>query len=165
MKTKQSAVAVVFFEHNKSILLLKRSGNCVHSNEVCLPGGVVESVDKESLLQTAIRETFEETHILLCPKQCMLALPKEETSYGASISPYLFRYKKDAEINVKLNKHEASEYFFLPRAYLTHEFFGVNASAKKHKLYLQYQGFFIWGVTATILSKLIRVHDEFSEHF
>lgn len=52
---KHSSVCVIIF--NDSILLLKRSGTDLW----CLPGGKTEP--NEEPLQTAIRETFEETGI------------------------------------------------------------------------------------------------------
>jgi 8-oxo-dGTP pyrophosphatase MutT (NUDIX family) len=64
---KKAAVLVLFYPNKKnetSILLTQRASyKGTHSSQISFPGGKVEKNDK-SLVQTALRETFEEVGVL-----------------------------------------------------------------------------------------------------
>lgn len=63
---KQSAVLGLLYpdDHNEThiVLILRKTYKGVHSAQIGFPGGSVEAIDK-SLLDTALRETFEEVGV------------------------------------------------------------------------------------------------------
>lgn len=64
-KFKKSAVLLLLYYRNnrlKSILIQRPSYNGAHSNQISLPGGKYEDNDT-NLINTAIRETFEEISV------------------------------------------------------------------------------------------------------
>jgi 8-oxo-dGTP pyrophosphatase MutT (NUDIX family) len=63
----RAAVVVPLFEHRGElgIVLIKRSENIgLHRGQIGFPGGMVEPVDNQDLLQTALREAEEELGII-----------------------------------------------------------------------------------------------------
>lgn len=65
LNPRQAAVMALFYEKNEEtylVLILRKTYKGVHSNQVGFPGGKVEKNDID-LLDTALRETFEEVGI------------------------------------------------------------------------------------------------------
>jgi len=64
---KQAAVLALFYPNanheTQLLLILRKTYQGVHSNQIGFPGGKVEKDDK-SLMDTALRETFEEVGVL-----------------------------------------------------------------------------------------------------
>jgi 8-oxo-dGTP pyrophosphatase MutT (NUDIX family) len=62
----QSSVLILFYPDNislRTVFILRQTYDGVHSGQVSFPGGRIEEQD-ESLIATALRESFEEVHIL-----------------------------------------------------------------------------------------------------
>ena len=72
-------VHIILRRHSK-ILLLRRAGNVYASGLLCLPSGHLEQ--GESVLDAAIRETKEETGIVLDPAVLPLALSIHQRNPG-----------------------------------------------------------------------------------
>ncbi len=67
LNPRQAAVMALFYEKDNAayiILILRKTYKGVHSNQVGFPGGKVEPEDK-NLLETAMRETFEEVGVAI----------------------------------------------------------------------------------------------------
>ena len=75
MAADDIAAAVAVIQSGQHLLLLRRAHNPLDpwSGHIALPGGRLES--GESLLETARRETFEETGIILDDAHCIGSLP------------------------------------------------------------------------------------------
>lgn len=62
---KKSAVLILFYPddgHIKFVMIKRPRDNSVHSGQIAFPGGSYETGDN-TLLQTALREAYEEVHI------------------------------------------------------------------------------------------------------
>jgi len=64
--------AHVILRRRGKVLLLRRAGDVYASGQLCLPSGHLEA--GENILQAAIRETREETGIMLDPAELQLVL-------------------------------------------------------------------------------------------
>lgn len=137
------------------LLTLRNSDLPKHPGQVALPGGTHDPED-ETLLDTALRESFEETALkpeaILHPCQ----LPVFISSSGFRITPYVGLADNIALTDLEANPAEVSDLFTVPlktclnaEAYslirLHHEgvlrgFYEISGS--RHRL---------WGVTAGIL--------------
>lgn len=99
--------SVVLVESNKRILLLRRGlTDPSYPGDWCLPGGCSE--DKETEQEAAIRETYEETGILL---ESLEHIGYESTR-GILVS--VFRAELNGEVGVTLS-HEHTEYKWVGR--------------------------------------------------
>ena len=64
-KTKLSSVLIIIFESSPKILMIKKPITMnYHGGEIAFPGGKISKED-DDLLDTAIRETKEETGITI----------------------------------------------------------------------------------------------------
>lgn len=145
-----SSVSIILDQKIQSVLLLERANHIKHANEICLPGGFVDTKDG-SALNAAIRETHEETGIDL--NQCSIneakLLGKFVTSYGNEIHAYFFRVTQFPDIVLS---DESSSYLMLPLIHLKNKNnYRYNFTARMHFLSLEFAGKAIWGVTASIL--------------
>ncbi len=113
-KSVKSAVFFLFLKTDDdfSILLLKRSSNLSnHAGEICFPGGTYKSEDV-NLIETAFRETFEETGISRESIKWISGLNHEDTRTGFRIYPYLGVVEKKLMINI--DNSEIVNYIILP---------------------------------------------------
>jgi 8-oxo-dGTP pyrophosphatase MutT (NUDIX family) len=76
------ADAHVILRRDGKILLLRRAGNVYASGQLCLPSGHLEQ--GENILQTAIRETREETGIALDPATLRFVLSIHQRNPGTT---------------------------------------------------------------------------------
>lgn len=95
--------AGMLFTDGKSILLLKRTGECKHSGTWAFPGGHGKSGETE--ITTAIRETKEETGLKSIPGQRIDRFPSEDFT--------TFLYKVDEKFDCTLSK-EHSDWSWVP---------------------------------------------------
>lgn len=80
LNPRQAAVMALFYEKDNEtyiILILRKTYKGVHSNQVGFPGGKVEPEDK-NLLETAMRETFEEVGV---PREDIISIKKLTNIY------------------------------------------------------------------------------------
>ena len=153
---KKSAVMCLFLEKNSKIyiILTKRSHNLSnHAGEICFPGGGFEK-DDNNLLETALRETYEE-----------IGLPKDEikvigqlddyiTGTGFHISPFVGVLKSKHKVSI--NQEEVAELIYLPIDALkdksNHIWMKKKFGNKMYKFWkINYLDYNIWGATASIL--------------
>ena len=156
-----SAVLVPVFYKNKDyhILFTKRSFKVAsHQGQVSFPGGAYSEAD-ESLLDTALRESWEE--IGLKPEDADVIGELDDaltTTSNYIIKPYIaiipYPYK------FTMNPNEISEIFDVP---LTHLMNKLNFKEEIQKegeafhrvFYYKYKGKIIWGATAYILKRFL----------
>ena len=90
----ESAVLVPLYRGGKGeirLILIRRSDGPVHGGQLAFPGGKREPTDR-SLLETALRETCEETGLSRDSIRILERLPEQITlSTNFSIAPFLAR--------------------------------------------------------------------------
>jgi 8-oxo-dGTP pyrophosphatase MutT (NUDIX family) len=152
-----AAVALLLRAHGEGfeILFVKRVENPADfwSGQVALPGGRREISD-ESLRQTAIRETFEETGIDLTKECRSLGVLKVFTSIMRNVRVQPFVFFLEHEVSIKLNQSELEEYAWIEPESLTKNrgktkfSFGEAPSFNVGK-------YVIWGLTYRILDEFL----------
>lgn len=162
---KLSAVSFLLFPVDGEIhsLFMKRTQyDGVHSGQISLPGGQKEINDKD-LMETAIREYFEETNLLLKPENYMgklsdIYIPPSNflvQPYIAFIEelPPLIPQKYEVESLHEISLHE----LFNPACFTKDEIIVRNKSGNNHKIKApcyKVKELLIWGATAMMISEL-----------
>lgn len=161
---REGAVLILLFPQNgkTSIALIERAddGN-VHSGQIALPGGKKDDADK-SLLDTALRENFEETGIEVPVNSVLgqltpLYIPPSNFLVTPFVACCLYTpvFRKN-DFEVKRILCIPVEDFFMPDIinYTSVHNTGrgiITAPA------FEFQGIKIWGATSMILSEFIDV--------
>ncbi len=144
------------------ILLTRRARHLKnHPGQISFPGGSRESRDL-SLLQTALRETFEEIGILPHQVNVIGELPQHETITRYLMTPFVGIIKDPYQLTI--DSSEVDEAFEVPLSFVCNPTNQELKSAffqgqKRYYYSIQYQHYNIWGATARILvefSKRVR---------
>lgn len=152
----EAAVLLPLTDHseNPDIILTQRAQHLsTHSGEVSFPGGKWEKEDS-TLVETALRESFEEINL---PQQCVEVinvLPPQISLWGLKVTPYVGLIPHDVELTADENELQAI--FRVPLSF----FIGDNRT--RTEIYQRdnrqwwspvyhYEGYKIWGLTARIL--------------
>jgi len=159
---KKAAVMVLFYPDDNNVvnllLMLRNTYKGVHSNQVGFPGGKVEKIDK-SLLETALRETFEEVGV---PSNSVETIRELSSIYippsNFEVQPYIGLYHnplpfviEEAEV-ASLIEVSLSD-FMNDKNIITKKIstsYATNIDVPAFKL----NGYVVWGATAMIMSEL-----------
>jgi 8-oxo-dGTP pyrophosphatase MutT (NUDIX family) len=161
---RPSAVMLLIFPRNgeATLVLTKRHTYAgVHSAQVSFPGGKAEPDDAD-LVQTALRETFEEVGITtsevnVCLKLTDLYIPPS----NFLVSPFLGILSHEPLFYPA--EHEVAEIIEMPLSLLLNESIVQNVSLSTSYASLvkvpafNVQGHIVWGATAMILSEFKEV--------
>jgi 8-oxo-dGTP pyrophosphatase MutT (NUDIX family) len=125
----------------------------VHAGQICLPGGRAHDTDA-CLQATAMREAHEEIGVRIELSNVLGCLPAITTSSGFEVTPVV-AWSEEQTI-FQLEPREVSELIALPLELaldITRYKQGsvIENGVKREFLYLEFQGFRIWGATARIL--------------
>ncbi len=155
--TRPSAVMIILMNKDNMahVLLTKRTNSVrTHKGQVSFPGGGREKEDRD-LLETALRETYEETGI--DPKDVEVIGEFDEyisiTSFH--VSTFVGSIKYPYEYNI--NRDEIEEYIEVPlsifynKEYEKIDYYQDRGKDLENYNYM-YNGFSIWGLTARILT-------------
>ena len=160
---KPAAVLIPLFykEDYINVLLTQRSEQVIqHKGQICFPGGSYQSGDT-TLLQTALRETEEETGLIARDIEVLGELDDDSTissryviSPFVALIPYPYVFKP--------NHNEIKQIISIPLSELTDEFHFQQSSSDPDKQYpisynYHYREHIIWGVTARILNQLVEL--------
>ncbi|NBX68080.1 MAG: CoA pyrophosphatase [Proteobacteria bacterium] len=142
------------------ILLTKRSERVeTHKGQVSFPGGLFEPCDRH-LLQTALRETYEEVGIHESRVEILGSLAPVQTLQDVEIYPWVA--KVDFPEKFEINPDEVEKTIFLPlEKLLTDGLKPVQVSVKEEKVSFTVTSLgvvcdneLIWGASAKILEQL-----------
>jgi len=161
-KAIRAAVMILFLEVNNTphILFTKRTDKVEHhKGQISFPGGVFDPGDK-SLLQTGLRETYEE--IGIPPEQIRLLGESDEFFTVTKFLIRPFAAVLNPPLNYRLNRDEVAELIHVPLwLFLTDQYFEVKKwdyHGKKYDVYFYYYDrHIIWGATAFILNRFIHL--------
>ena len=154
-KTKLSSVLIIIFESSPKILMIKKPITMnYHGGEIAFPGGKISKED-DDLLDTAIRETKEETGITIFRKQIIGQLkPVTTLNSGFTILPFICIID---EINELTPNSEVEEFLEIPLAPFLQTL--ANDSDPKHnsiqEMYvLTFNDEIIWGASARMIKQI-----------
>ncbi|ALO35433.1 coenzyme A pyrophosphatase [Colwellia sp. MT41] len=140
------------------VLLTKRASHLKHHpSQVSFPGGKVEPTDK-SLIDTALRETFEEIGLSRQAITVVGQLQPYQTISGFHVTPIVAIVARAQRY--KMDKNEVAEIFQVPlQHFLTtkdHHVFVASKNGKQHNVhFLPYKHYHIWGATAVMIKDLV----------
>ncbi|KHT65190.1 DNA mismatch repair protein MutT [Photobacterium gaetbulicola] len=127
-----------------------------HPGQVSFPGGRFEPQDID-LIDTALRETHEETGILCNRDSIIGQLPSLPTISGYIVTPYLSVISPD--YRPELDPNEVDELFEAPIEHVLNpmniRIQKVTLKGKTHNIYsVPFSKYSIWGATAQMLKVL-----------
>ncbi|NVO11523.1 MAG: CoA pyrophosphatase [Bacteroidales bacterium] len=161
--SRKSAVLISLFPENGKLntLLIKRTTyNGVHSGQVSFPGGKFDNIDK-SLIQTALREAYEEVGINPSSVEVMGTLtPLFIPVSNMEVLPVIGLLNTKPELH--LNSHEVEFTITVPICHLKNP---ANHLVKEiivgeysiEAPYIKVDCEDVWGATAMIISEFIEL--------
>lgn len=156
-----AAVAIIRVRApQESVLLLRRNSNPRDpwSGHFSFPGGRKDDTDS-SLLATCMRETQEETGIILTPEAMCAILP---ASYAGSrteaqilVQPYLFQL--DTRPPLELDHREIESSCWLDLARFRQKELHVSAEVLPHRITTAFpiDDYYLWGFTYKLLTRVL----------
>ena len=154
-------IALVEPEHDEDglqVLLTTRASHLKHHpSQVSFPGGKVEQEDK-SIIDTALREAFEEIGLSRQAITVVGQLPPYQTISGFHVTPVVAIVARGQ--TYQRDENEVAEIFQVPlQHFLTthdHHVFVTSKDGKQHNVhFLPYKHYNIWGATAVMLKDLV----------
>ncbi|WP_070965512.1 CoA pyrophosphatase [Vibrio sonorensis] len=160
-RLRKASVLVGFVEREEGlhIIFTKRAAHLKHHpGQVSFPGGKFEPLDSD-LIHTALRETEEEIGISHNHVKVFGQMPELPTISRFSVTPILAMISPEYSPNI--DKNEVEQVFEVPARVvldpnqLHSATFSVNSN--RHRVFaVNYQGHFIWGMTAQIIQAMQR---------
>lgn len=158
---KEAAVLVPILKKNEPeiVLTLRSNELSTHQGEVAFPGGKRDKTDN-SLLQTALRESYEEIALIPDSVKVVGSLQSLVSKHHLMVKPYVGLV--DDTFSYQANVDEIAHVFTVPLVFfkeiphlVTHrvDCFGVSWYVPCY----QYQQFKIWGLTACMIVELINL--------
>ena len=154
--TKLSSVLIIIFEDSPKILMIKKPITMKHhGGEIAFPGGKISN-DDEDLLDTAIRETLEETGIKVKRDEVIGQLkPVTTLNSGFTILPFICILD---EIKNLTPNSEVDEFLEIPLMSFLQTL--AEDSDPEHnsiqEMYVfRFEKHLIWGASARMLKQII----------
>ena len=154
-KTKLASVLVLIFEETSKILMIKKPITMnQHGGEIAFPGGKISDEDND-LLDTAIRETREETGISVTRNQIIGQLkPVTTLNSGFTILPFVSILNK---VNNLTPNSEVEEFLEIPLIALL-QTLSDDVDPEHNSIQEMYtftfQDHIIWGASARMLKQI-----------
>jgi 8-oxo-dGTP pyrophosphatase MutT (NUDIX family) len=170
MTIRQAAVAIVLSagETGDELLLVRRAtvDGDPWSGHLALPGGGREATDP-TLVDTARRETLEETGIDLSGSTCVARLtpvtPSSMAAPAITIAPFVFRYDGDRSVTMS---REIVESWWIPLEQLQRDGawtttpVTIRDGSAIHVRGFLWHGYVLWGLTERILNEFLTSETE-----
>ena len=165
---RRAAVMMLLYPDNGAwhILYIKRSSdnpNDKHSGQISLPGGKLETTDKD-MLDCSLRETFEEIGIPAASVNVIGALtPLYVFVSNFLVDPFLGYLNEKPTL--KLQKSEVAEVLHIPIKHLLDKNtvkskeIQVRNITLKDVPYYDLNGHTLWGATAMITSEFLKIYE------
>ncbi len=157
---RQAAVCIPLVQRSQGLhmLLTRRAGHLVHhAGQISFPGGRVEKTD-QSVIQTALRETYEEVGIAPNYIQALSEEPIFITNSSFAMRPVVGLVQPNFQL--RIDPSEVAEVFEVPLSILMdpaqHQLHCLQEATQPTRYYfsMTWQQYFIWGATAVVIRNL-----------
>src|SRR5690606_30575410 len=140
------------------LLILRNTDNGIHSNQIALPGGKMEKDDAD-LLDTALRETYEEVGTVRDRIQVVRSLSEVYIPpSNFEVTPYLGLYHKElpfvsqpGEVAALI---EVPLFDFMDDRNVFHQILNTSYADNVEVPAFKLKGYTVWGATAMMLSEI-----------
>jgi len=155
-ETKLSSVLIIIFEDSPKILMIKKPITMKHhGGEIAFPGGKISNED-DDLLDTAIRETQEETGIIVRREDIIGQLKLVTTlNSGFTILPFICILN---EIKNLTPNSEVDEFLKIPLMPFLETFtddLDPEHNSIQEMYTFRFEKHLIWGASARMLKQII----------
>ena len=154
--TKLSSVLIIIFEDSPKILMIKKPITMKHhGGEIAFPGGKISNED-EDLLDTAIRETLEETGIKVKRNEVIGQLkPVTTLNSGFTILPFICILDEIKNLIPNSEVDEFLEIPLMPFLQTLAEDSDPEHNSIQEMYELRFKNHIIWGASARMLKQII----------
>ena len=153
--TKLSSVLIIIFEDSPKILMIKKPITMKHhGGEIAFPGGKISNEDN-NLLDTAIRETFEETGIRIKREDVIGQLkPVTTLNSGFTILPFVCVINKVKNLTPNSEVDEFLEIPLIPFLETLEDDSDPIHNSIQEMYVFRFEKHLIWGASARMLKQI-----------
>jgi 8-oxo-dGTP pyrophosphatase MutT (NUDIX family) len=154
-KTKLSSVLIIIFDNSPKILMIKKPITMNHhGGEIAFPGGKISSED-DDLLDTAIRETREETGIMVNREEVIGQLrPVTTLNSGFTILPFVCILNEIKELTPNSEVDEFLEISLMPFLQTIAKDLDPEHNSIQEMYTFTFEKHVIWGASARMLKQI-----------
>ena len=155
-ETKLSSVLIIIFQDSPKILMIKKPVTMKHhGGEIAFPGGKISNED-DDLLDTAIRETFEETGIIVKREDVIGQLkPVTTLNSGFTILPFICVLDKVKNLTPNSEVDEFLEIPLMPFLQTLADDSDPKHNSIQEMYTFTFEKHLIWGASARMLKQII----------
>ena len=152
-------VPLIWCDSDWQILMTKRAAHLSHhAGQISFPGGVLDASDK-GLIDTALREAYEEISLTPTSVRVMGSLQPVRSPAGFVVQPFVGIIDSDSFFELQPNPAEVDSIFTLPLAHIGQpDNFSLvprEADGRKNSYWVvSHSDYYIWGLSAQILYDL-----------
>jgi len=154
-KTKLSSVLIIIFDNSPKILMIKKPITMNHhGGEIAFPGGKISNKD-DNLLDTAIRETQEETGIIVNREDIIGQLrPVTTLNSGFTILPFVCILNEIKELTPNSEVDEFLEIPLIPFLQTLAKDLDPEHNSIQEMYTFTFEKHLIWGASARMLKQI-----------
>ena len=154
-ETKLSSVLIIIFQDSPKILMIKKPVAMKHhGGEIAFPGGKISNED-DDLLDTAIRETFEETGIIVKREDVIGQLkPVTTLNSGFTILPFVCVLNKVKNLTPNSEVDEFLEIPLMPFLQTLEKDSDPEHTSIQEMYTFRFEKHLIWGASARMLKQI-----------
>ena len=152
-------VPLIWCDSDWQILMTKRAAHLSHhAGQISFPGGVLDASDK-GLIDTALREAYEEISLTPTSVRVMGSLQPVRSPAGFVVQPFVGIIGGDSFFELQPNPAEVESIFTVPLAHIgqpdNFSFVPREANGRRNSYWVvSHSKYYIWGLSARILNDL-----------